>query len=70
MACYVSSTKLLFQSPYGDYLVRNATELNPVIVYVIKMFQSPYGDYLVRNQADPETKAFMRVSVPLRGLLS
>ena len=37
----------MFQSPYGDYLVRNMHEL--LANGHICMFQSPYGDYLVRN---------------------
>ena len=37
-----------FQSPYGDYLVRNITFVTNVIK-IIGRFQSPYGDYLVRN---------------------
>ncbi len=57
----------MFQSPYGDYLVRN------LIVtgrrgYEIA-FQSPYGDYLVRNAAitnpvTPDTASFS----PLTGI--
>ena len=40
-----------FQSPYGDYLVRNPK----FVVFFdasLPMFQSPYGDYLVRNFPD------------------
>ena len=38
----------MFQSPYGDYLVRNNAELG-IKDPAKKLFQSPYGDYLVRN---------------------
>ena len=60
-----------FQSPYGDYLVRN--QLNGVLEEVVFLkFQSPYGDYLVRNLAriGPTPYLLAKVSVPLRGLLS
>ena len=36
-----------FQSPYGDYLVRNLHKSYESSYFVV--FQSPYGDYLVRN---------------------
>ena len=37
----------MFQSPYGDYLVRNK-KIDNGVIQIVK-FQSPYGDYLVRN---------------------
>ena len=37
----------MFQSPYGDYLVRNVSAQQ--VLQEAKKFQSPYGDYLVRN---------------------
>ncbi len=59
-----------FQSPYGDYLVRNK---NPSENWPASaLFQSPYGDYLVRNIALWFLGVIFTpiVSVPLRGLLS
>ncbi len=38
----------MFQSPYGDYLVRNLSR-NSRWNHQGRAFQSPYGDYLVRN---------------------
>ena len=38
---------LVFQSPYGDYLVRNVQSI--IKSKYLILFQSPYGDYLVRN---------------------
>ncbi len=38
----------MFQSPYGDYLVRN-NFLRVFLSSKLDLFQSPYGDYLVRN---------------------
>ncbi len=59
----------LFQSPYGDYLVRNkGSEGWKLTTHV---FQSPYGDYLVINDTIIlEECISAKVSVPLRGLLS
>ncbi len=61
----------MFQSPYGDYLVRNIPLISIALIYGRK-FQSPYGDYLVRNPPHKKNKASGQklVSVPLRGLLS
>ncbi len=42
----------MFQSPYGDYLVRNRKRVSVVDGDV--RFQSPYGDYLVRNNLHRE----------------
>ena len=60
----------MFQSPYGDYLVRNVAGNLKLCVLDILKFQSPYGDYLVRNEVISNFEKLLRVSVPLRGLLS
>ena len=58
-----------FQSPYGDYLVRNPKSIgNPKL---LEMFQSPYGDYLVRNfpYVNLGTAYFIKISFsPLTGI--
>ena len=60
----------MFQSPYGDYLVRNHLDKNYTRTKD-QQFQSPYGDYLVRNIISGiEGNKIFSVSVPLRGLLS
>ena len=55
-----------FQSPYGDYLVRNNIKIT--FNSLADLFQSPYGDYLVRNHRQNATANGMHSFSPLTGI--